>query len=139
VRNIIVATREPLRKEQKDMVQIKQKLITVDSYTDLYKTYDIYEGVDDLLHCSCPSSIYQNRVCKHLEEFFTSTQYFQWEKERDGEQDKTFEFVFNSDGYLRVQLQEVFTEAMLTTDEVRIMIEKIEQVLPFMKFFVGMN
>jgi hypothetical protein len=47
--------------------------------------------------------------------------------------------VFDNNGYLRVQLREVFTEATLTPEEVSSLIEKIEQVLPFMRFFAGID
>ncbi len=131
---------------EENKMQIKRVLSTVNSYTDGWKTYKIYEGVDGLLHCSCPSSIYQSRECKHLIDFHYTTEYTDWFRSL-GETDEVtakgvspLTFEFSSDGTLAIDHDDARIGSILledmTVDECTALINAMEKVKKFMLLYV---
>lgn len=125
-------------------MQIKKVLKTVTSYTDGWTTYKLYEGTDGLLHCSCPSSIYQNRECKHLTDFYYTQEYTNWFSDlTKGTRDETgspLDFEFSSDGTLTINHEDnrmgsIILEDM-TREECKALVEEMIGVLKFMDVYV---
>lgn len=125
------------------MVQIKTMLKKVDSYTDYYKSYDIYEGVDDALHCSCPSSIYRDTVCKHMRDFFITPEYDSWFAGKTSKAESPLAITFDSSGTITIvkKSDDIYNdlECTLTPAQCEGVVKTLEEILPFMRFYAKMN
>lgn len=119
------------------MSNVKRVITKVYSHTDWSKTYDIYEDNSEVLHCSCPSSIYQDRECKHLTEFYSSPEYDAWlSEEEEIDAVSPIKFRFDSRGYISVtSTSDCETDQYITPTEATVLANELESIIPFLRLY----